>query len=103
MLTRLSVYTAGTKLYMHITLNTGFICLPFLIFLVYFCCRHILAAIHFNFNLMRKRKQSPDGSSQIKLTYPKFKDGTATVRDIREKQNFGKFLERLHGEYNILV
>lgn len=38
---------------------------------------------------MRKKKQNPDGSSQIKLTYPKFKDGAATVRDIREKQNFG--------------
>ena len=47
---------------------------------------------------MQKRKQNPDGSSQIELTYPKFKDGTATVRDIREKQNFAKFLVRLHGE-----
>ena len=38
---------------------------------------------------MRRSKQAKDGSLQLKITYPKFKDGEATVRDVKEKQNFG--------------
>ena len=41
---------------------------------------------------MRKAKERKDSSRQIKLTYPKFKDGEATVRDVKEKQNFGIIL-----------
>ena len=41
---------------------------------------------------MRRKKQNADGSQQIKLTYPKFKDGEATVREVPEKQNFGTFM-----------
>ncbi|KAK3715783.1 hypothetical protein QZH41_018834 [Actinostola sp. cb2023] len=52
-------------------------------------CRHILASIHFNFNLIRDTKQRPDGTPQVKLVYPKFKDGVASVRDVRVRQNFG--------------
>lgn len=54
-------------------------------------CRHILAAIHFNFNLQREVKQREvDGVERVKISYPKFKNGEATVRDVRVKQNFGK-------------
>jgi hypothetical protein len=58
-----------------------------------------LAAIHFNFNLMRKAKESKDGSKQIKVTYPKFKDGQATVRDVKIKQNFGMGFKKSFQNY----
>ncbi len=35
---------------------------------------------------VRKRK---DGTEQMNVTYPKFKNGEATVRNIRVPQNFG--------------
>ena len=45
--------------------------------------------MHFNFNLVREAKKKPDGSSQVKFIYPKFKNGEATVRDVRVKPNYG--------------
>lgn len=57
----------------------------FIIFL-----RHILAIVHFNQNLHREVRTSQDGVAQVKIVYPKFKNGDATVRDVRVKQNFGK-------------
>ena len=53
-------------------------------------CRHILAAIHFNYNLRRETKRRADGRERVKVTFPKFKNGEATVRDVRVTQNFGK-------------
>jgi hypothetical protein len=52
---------------------------------------------------MRDVKKRNDGSQQIKVTYPKFKGGEATVRDVREKQNFGmKFMRSFRiDEYNV--
>lgn len=47
--------------------------------------RHISAAIYLNYNLHRKM-----GNKQVKLVYPKFKNGEGTVRDIRVQSNFGK-------------
>lgn len=53
--------------------------------------RHILAAVHFNYNLHRDvKKRNADGVERVKLSYPKFKNGEATVRDVRITQNFGK-------------
>ena len=52
--------------------------------------RHALAVIHFNNNLNRDIKRKKDGSQQIKVVYPKFKNGEATTRDVRVKQTFGK-------------
>ena len=54
--------------------------------------RHVLAAIHFNFNLVRDIKKKADDSEQIRVLYPKFKNGEASIRDIRIAQNFGKKL-----------
>ena len=51
--------------------------------------RTILAALHFNYNLHRENKKDSDGKTKLKLTYPKFKKGEATVRNLKEKQNFG--------------
>ena len=31
-----------------------------------------------------------DGSPQITVHYPKFKNGEATIKDVRVKQNFGE-------------
>lgn len=51
---------------------------------------HILAAVHFNFNLQREVKcRDNDGSKRARVTYPKFKNGEATVQDIKIKPNFG--------------
>ena len=55
-----------------------------------FLYRHILAALHFNYNLHRDDKVNEDNSVPVKLSYPKFKNGEATVRSQKVEQNFGK-------------
>ena len=53
--------------------------------------RHTLAAAHYNFNLHREtKKRKADGEESIKVSYPKFKNGEATVRDVRVQPNFGE-------------
>ena len=52
--------------------------------------RHILAVLHFNKNLKRNERLDEDGMPQVKIVYPKFKNGEATVRSIRVEPNFGK-------------
>lgn len=53
--------------------------------------RHIIAAVHFNSNLQREVKcKEADGAEMVKISYPKFKNGEATVRNVRVKQNFGE-------------
>lgn len=52
--------------------------------------RHILAIIHFNLNLHREiQTKKSDGSNQIVVTYPKFKNGEATIRDVKVQAKFG--------------
>ena len=46
--------------------------------------------IHFNNNLTRKVRMKSDGKEQVCIVYPKFKNGEATVRNLRVKPNFGK-------------
>lgn len=53
--------------------------------------RHILAVVHFNSNLRRETKTNADKSERVKISYPKFKNGEATVRNVTVAQNFGKF------------
>ena len=56
--------------------------------------RHILAAVHFNFNLHREvKRREKDGVERVKVSYPKFKNGEASVRDVRVEPNFGKHLD----------
>lgn len=57
--------------------------------------RHIIAAVHFNNNLYRDPKKNADGTEQIRIVYPKFKNGVATVRNAKIKPNFGKHLHYL--------
>lgn len=40
---------------------------------------------------MRDVKKKANGSSQVKLIYPKFKNGVASVRDVRIQPNYGVF------------
>lgn len=55
--------------------------------------RHILAAIHFNVNLNRdNRIKKSDGSEQVAVVYPKFKNGEATVRGVKVEADFCKLL-----------
>ncbi|XP_065068881.1 uncharacterized protein LOC135694119 isoform X2 [Rhopilema esculentum] len=51
-------------------------------------CRHALAALHFNFNLNREVKTNEDGTPQIAVHYPKFKNGEATIKEVKINQNF---------------
>ena len=54
-------------------------------------CRTILAALHFNYNLRRTCKKDANDNAKLRVTYPKFKEGEATVREVREKPNYGKY------------
>ena len=58
---------------------------------IFFNIRHIIAAIHFNQNLNRKAIKNPDGSEQHVVVYPKFKNGEATVRDVKVAANYCKY------------
>ncbi|XP_046862027.1 uncharacterized protein LOC124455428 [Xenia sp. Carnegie-2017] len=51
-------------------------------------CRHILAVTHFNRNLDRDN-QEVNGVPQVKVHYPKFKNGEAVVRNVKVAQDFG--------------
>lgn len=61
-------------------------------FFYFISSRHILAALHFNYNLHREEKVNKDGSVPLKVTYPKFKNGEATVRNLKIKPIFGIYL-----------
>ena len=51
---------------------------------------HILAAVHFHFNLQGDIKhRNADHEEQSKVTYPKFKNGEAVVRNARVSHNYG--------------
>ena len=60
--------------------------------------RHILAVLHFNLNLPRDKKLNSDNSERLKVSYPKFKNGEATIRSVRVAQNFGEF--SVHEQYS---
>ena len=64
------------------------------IYKVFFLFRHILAVIHFNHNLQRD-VQTRDNTDLMKVTYPKFKNGEATVRHRRVKQSFSKLMLKI--------
>ncbi|XP_029210526.2 uncharacterized protein LOC114974462 [Acropora millepora] len=61
-------------------------------------CRHILAALHFNYNLRREAKTNPDGTEKVKVSYPKYKNGEASVRSVEIEQNFD-YVEELYQFY----
>lgn len=61
-----------------------------LIFVCSFFERHIIAALYFNLNLLREVKKNADGTEQVKVVWSKFKNGKATVRDVKVEPNYGK-------------
>ncbi|CAH3028658.1 unnamed protein product [Porites evermanni] len=59
--------------------------------------RRILAGVHFNFNFNEHREvkcRESDGTEQWRVSYPKFKNGEATVRDVKITPNF-EYVEEL--------
>lgn len=52
-------------------------------------CRNVLAALHFNLNLRRENKVDEHGQTKLRVTYPKYKYGEATVRETRIPPSFG--------------
>lgn len=53
--------------------------------------RTILSALHFNYNLQREDKVDDNGNHSLRLTYTKYKEGEATVRPAKTKQNYGNY------------
>ena len=51
--------------------------------------RHIIASVHFNNSLLRDDRKNEDGTEQIKILYPKFKNVEATVENVKVKANYG--------------
>ena len=56
--------------------------------------RTILSALHFNYNLKRETKVHEAGNPIFRVTYSKFKDGEATVREAKVSANYGNSPER---------
>ena len=54
----------------------------------------VLAALHFNYNLRRETKVDDQGQPRLHISYPKYKEGEATVREVRVATNYGKSLVR---------
>ncbi|XP_015765438.1 PREDICTED: uncharacterized protein LOC107344299 [Acropora digitifera] len=67
--------------------------------LFFLTSRHILAAVHFNFNLHREDKcKESNGEERVRVSYPKFKNGEATVRSVKINPNF-EYVEEIFQEY----
>ena len=49
-----------------------------------------MSALHFNYNLRRDSKKDDKGRAKLKVVYPKFKGGEATVREMKVESNYGK-------------
>lgn len=48
--------------------------------------------MHFNANLHRDTQtKKADNVKRVKVTYPKFKNGEATIRNVKIAQNFCKY------------
>lgn len=67
------------------------IVLDFTLFLSLLCYRTILAALHFNYNLNRESKTDGQGRPVLYVTYPKFKEGEAAVREAKVSANYGSY------------
>ena len=64
-------------------------CSKMLNFLIFIFIRHILASLHFNENVKRKRMKLKSGKSYINVTYPKFKMGDEVLRVVAEPPTYG--------------
>ncbi|XP_068673626.1 uncharacterized protein [Montipora foliosa] len=59
---------------------------------------HIIAALYFNLNLLREVKKNTDGTEQVKVLWPKFENGEATVRDVKVEPKF-EYVEDIYQTY----
>ena len=57
--------------------------------ILFIICGHILAALHFNYNLHKEDVVNQEESLSVKVTYPKFKNGKPSVRSGKVEHNFG--------------
>ena len=57
---------------------------------IYYFHRTILAALHFNYNLKRETTIDDNGKPKLKVHFPKYKYGEASVKECRIPQDFGK-------------
>ena len=55
----------------------------------FLCFRTMLAALHLNYNLRRESKVDEEGKPALHVSYPKFKEGEATVREAKASSNYG--------------
>ena len=62
------------------------------LFVISLPCRTILSALHFNHNLNREKKKNVNGETRLRVTYPKYKEGEASVKEVSVQGNFGKQL-----------
>ncbi|XP_020630839.1 uncharacterized protein LOC110067836 isoform X2 [Orbicella faveolata] len=69
-----------------------------LIFVCSFFERHIIAALYSNLNLLREVKKNADGTEQVKVVWSKFKNGKATVRDVKVEPNYD-YVEDIYQTY----
>ncbi len=61
-----------------------------------------MAVLHFNKNLERNERLDEDGMPQVKIVYPKLKNGEATVRSITVEPNFGRTDSKCYNKCIIL-
>ena len=52
--------------------------------------RFLDSALHCNYNLKREDKKDIEGNVKLRVTYPKFKEGEGTVKQVKTEQNYGK-------------
>lgn len=50
----------------------------------------MLAGMHYNYNANRPQATNKDGTPATKTSYPKFKEGEASVRVRKEDAKFGR-------------
>ncbi len=51
--------------------------------------------LHFNENLFRDKIVDTDGKPKVTVTYPKFKNGVASVKSTRVQQTYSKWLQTI--------
>ena len=71
---------------LYIYKNNSYCVVFFFLFPFY---RTILAALHFNYNLKRGSKVDDDGEPVLHVTYPKFKEGQATMKEAKVCSSYG--------------
>ena len=63
---------------------------PLCVFFFLCTCRLQLVALHHNRNAQREQATTKAGESRYKLSKPKYKEGKATVKEVKEDADFCK-------------